>query len=229
MIPKTTAFFSIITALLTVLHQNAHATFTAGIQAGYGHGHAHTVSNYNNLTISPIPQESNFGFHGALGGLFLGYDLTMGQNFILGLETNAALSGIKGTETRTTATVAPQQTDTIRQKLNSSFDVLLRTGYQSNSLMGYCKLGVAFGLWEFKSSINTLPIDFQKKRTLPGLKLAVGFEGNIVKNLAWGIEYNYTFFKSHTIHRPDEDNEDLPHRVKPNYGAVLVRIMYKFK
>lgn len=98
-------------------------------------------------------------------------------------------------------------------------------------MMGYCKLGIAFGRWDFKSHLNTLPaINYSKKRTLPGFKFALGVEGDIINNLAWGVEYNHTFFKSHTLHRPsDVQNEEIPHKIKPNYGALLLRVMYKFK
>jgi hypothetical protein len=90
-------------------------------------------------------------------------------------------------------------------------------------------VGPSYGRWQFQSAAGAVPLDYSKTKGLWGAKVAFGVEGDIVNNLAWGIEYNHTFLQSYTFQRPFDPTNATPHKVKPNYGAVLVRLMYKFK
>ncbi len=91
------------------------------------------------------------------------------------------------------------------------------------------KAGPCYRRWHFKSTLSDIPIKYSKTKGLFGMKVAFGVEGDIAKNMALGVEYNHTFLQPYTFQRPFDAANTTPHRVKPNYGAVLVRIMYKIK
>ncbi len=230
MTPKKQLFFTALFLLASTPQNKAQAaTFIAGLQGGYGHGHAETTSAYEGQTDHPVPAKRRSGVHGPLGGLFLGTDFEIGEKCILGLEANGFLSSIKDTEIITNTSTPNSTTDIINQKLKSSLDVLLKLAYRLDPIALYFKVGPSYGWWHFKSTLSDIPIKYAKKKGLFGVKFAFGVEGDIVKNLAWGIEYNHTFLQSHTFQRPFDATNATPHRVKPNYGAILVRVMYKFR
>ncbi len=226
---KITTLLIIIFMFNAPLAQGVTTTFIIGAQAGYASGQVNTTSNYFALNTNRESQHVNLGVHGPLAGLFLGCDFSATKVIILGLETNVTLSNIQGKDRRTTTTNV--ETDHIEQKLKYACDLLLKVGYRYHALLGYIKTGGVLGRWRFESVFastqNPKPIDFSKNKIVPGVKVALGVEGEISQYVSWGAEYNHTFFKSYTIHRPDENGEDIPYKSSPNYGSFLLRIMCK--
>jgi len=227
---KQVLFFSSLFFLANASQNTAQgATFIAGLQGGYGHGHADTTSDYESQTGHTVPAERNLGVRGPFAGLFIGCDFNIKNAFFMGVEINGFLASLKASETVTNTSIPNSTTDIIKQKLKSSIDALLKLGCQLDSIALYLKVGPSYGRWRFKSTLSDIPIKYSKTKGLFGVKVAFGIEGNIVKNLIWGVEYNHTFLQSYTFQRPFDATNVTPHRVKPNYGAVLVRLMYKFK
>lgn len=227
---KKTLLFSSFFLLAESLQTTAYgATFIAGLQGGYGHGNTATTSDYESHTGHTVPAERNSGVYGPFTGLFAGCEFDIKNAFFMGVEVNGLLSSLKGSETVTNTSVPDSTTDRIEQKLKSSVDVLLKLGYRLDSIAMYFKAGPSYGRWHFKSTLSDIPLKYSKTKGLFGMKVAFGLEGDIVKNVAWGMEYNHTFLQPYTFQRPFDAENATPHRVKPNYGAVLVRIMYKLK
>lgn len=227
---KKQLFFATFFLLATLPHNTVHGvTFITGLQGGYGHGHADTTSDYQSHNFNPTPTQRNTGVHGPIGGLFLGTDFEIGERFLLGLEVNAFLASIKAKETFTTSTNPAATTDTIKQKLKSSLDLLLKIACQLDPVSLYFKVGPSYGRWQFQSTAGGVPLNYSKTKGFWGAKIALGIEGDIAKNFAWGVEYNHTFLQSYTFQRSFNATNATPHKIKPNYGAVLVRVMYKFK
>ncbi len=198
---KNILLLSGLLLLTNALHNKAHsAIFITGLQGGYGHGHAKTASDYSSHNLHPVPQKHYSGVHGPLAGLFLGLEFEISKNLVFGLETNATLSSIKNTETVTTSTDQPDTTtDTIKQKLKSSLDLLLKIAYQLDPVSLYFKVGPSYGRWQFQSTAGGVPLNYSKTKGFWGAKIALGVEGDISKNFAWGVEYSHTFLQSYTL------------------------------
>ena len=181
MLTKKLLLFTAFFLLAIASHSTVQgATFTTGLQGGYGHGHSETTSDYKSHNFNPTPVERNSGAHGLLGGLFFGADFKIWEKCIIGLEANGFLSSMKAKENFATSTNPAATTDTIKQKLKSSLDLLLKLAYQLDPIALYFKAGPSYGRWQFQSAAGAVPLDYSKTKGLWGAKVAFGVEGDMV-------------------------------------------------
>ena len=221
---KTVVLVFVMVFMCGAPHES-HASMALGLQGGYAHGQARSTADYESMVGHANIQKGNFGFNGALGGVFLGYDFSMNEKVLLGVEGNFFFSSIQG---KATQMIAAGVNDTISQKLKSSFDLLVKLGYRLNPLVTYVKFGPCYGRWAFKSTMSDATPDFSKTKNVLGIKFALGIEGKLNEKIGWGLEYNHSFFKTQTVKRVfDPTDAPTPHKIRPNYGALLVRVMYK--
>jgi outer membrane immunogenic protein len=123
--------------------------FYVGGNVGYGwHDRSVTFSPNDiiaDLGVGTAPPIS-FRTAGGLGGVQLGYNWQFNRNWLIGFETDFALSDINGRGTSTFATVSNSFTQSADERIKWFGTVRGRLGYIfANSLLAYATGGFAYG------------------------------------------------------------------------------------
>ena len=136
--------------------------FGANIGGGWGNRHVDFSPNdplatalFNNVNGGPPP--TSFNTSGVLGGLQLGYNWQLSDNWLVGLETDFDWSGMKGSgsSSGTVKRFSPF-TNTVDEKVGWFGTVRARLGYlPTSNLLAYVTGGFAYGKAEHNGSYNT--------------------------------------------------------------------------
>lgn len=129
--------------------------FYAGVNVGYGWG-GRNVDYVGNddasrlwfTTVGGQPPQTSFKTSGALGGLQLGYNSQLNRNWLIGLETDFSLSGIKGSNTSSGATtpIVSPFSASLDEKVEWFGTLRARLGYlPTDTLLTYVTGGLAYG------------------------------------------------------------------------------------
>lgn len=117
---------------------------------------------FNNVSGGPPP--TSFNTSGVLGGLQLGYNWQLNNNWLVGLETDFDWAGMKGSGSGSGTVIRFSPfTNTVGEKVDWFGTVRARLGYlPTSNLLAYVSGGFAYGRVEHNGSYST----------------AVGFLGN---------------------------------------------------
>ena len=119
-----------------------------------------------------------FSGNGAVGGVYAGYDIPLGDTLFAGVEVNASLSGAKMAYDDTV--------DSLTLKAKETFGASARLGAMlNNSTALYAKAGWANT--KFKANLN----GFTDSDDEDALVLGGGIETRIGANTSLRLEYNY--------------------------------------
>ncbi|MEW4468688.1 porin family protein [Parasphingorhabdus sp. JC815] len=116
--------------------------------------------------------------NGAVGGVYAGYDIPLGDTMFAGVEVNASLSGAKATHDNTV--------DSLTVRAKETYGASARLGAMLNDSTGlYAKAGWANT--RFKYNFN----GFKDSSHENALVLGGGLETRVGANASIRLEYNY--------------------------------------
>jgi len=173
------------------------AGFYVGGNIGYGFGSSNTSVAFFDPTGTLITPQNSFAMDGVLGGAQLGYNWQL-DNWVLGLETDfqgTTQSGNGNYLCPVTACSAGPFVANISQQLQWFGTARGRVGWVAmpDSLF-YITGGLAYG--DIRSSETITggsppqpPASFGFNTVRAGWTIGTGYEGHIVGNWTWKIEY----------------------------------------
>ncbi|WP_378947690.1 outer membrane protein [Mesorhizobium sp. ANAO-SY3R2] len=167
-----------------------------GIQAGYAWGRSDYVEPFN------TDYQMEYDPKGGFGGVFVGYNWQLANNFVLGAEADVYGGNIKGTSLYY-YNDAQADDGFGTAKLNWAGSVRARVGYSADRFLPYVAGGLAFGQYKYGGEVPDWDSRFSASRTYTGWTLGAGLEYAVTDNLIARFEYRYTDFGNKTITDPD--------------------------
>ena len=192
----------------------------------------------SNLNIRGLDDAQNFsGFSkdfspdpsGFLGGLYAGYNFELGNNLVLGADTDWIWTDLKKTSHALYPADALNANDyslegKIRQKWEGS--TRIRVGYAYDRWLPYIAGGVAYS--KINSSVNFADSTgtfsgVSTDKTMTGWTAGAGFDYAMMDNVLLRLEYRYTDYGN-----KDFSNGDFGYKLKYKTNEVRVGVAYKF-
>nr|WP_255599949.1 outer membrane protein [Afifella sp. IM 167] len=164
--------------------------FYLGTMLGYSAG--------DSETSGPDPDVD-----GVDGGVYAGYQRQF-NNFVVGLEGDALLSGVEGS------------TGGLKVEQNWSGSLRARAGIALDQFLLYTTGGVAL------SDIEATSGGVKDSNTHWGWTAGVGAEALVAQNVTAGVEYRYTDYEDKTFSLGTPTNADL------STHSIRARVGYKF-
>lgn len=184
-----------------------------GLEGGYAFGSAaHTFSNGAPGGDSQ-PQ-------GLMGGGFIGYNLQR-ENFLLGIEADALISGVSGKYNNTSGI-----TSSGSASLKNQEDIRLRLGLPHGRLLPFVAGGIAFGNASFGGGPAGGPC-CGYDAGLVGFTLGAGVEYAISDHLVTRLDYRYTNFgTASSVLAPTFTTVTMPVALQTH--TIMLGLSYKF-
>lgn len=166
---------------------------------------------------------------GFIGGLYAGYNFDMGNNLVIGAETDWVFSNISKSETAGFLADTINATDyevegRIKEKWMGA--TRIRIGYGWDRWMPYIAGGVAYGKVDsnlrFGDADSVFSISNSSK-TLVGWTAGAGVDYAVMDNVILRLEYRYT-----DLGHKDFANDLYTYRVNYKTNDFRVGVAYKF-
>jgi len=151
-----------------------------GGQVGYGWG----KTRFNDGVFSQSLKPGGF-----VGGVYAGYNFSVGQHGVVGVDGDLAYNNQKD---RQDIVSASGFTSALESRLRWSGAVRARVGVAMDRVMPYIAGGVAFG--GVKNAISTAQFSATSSKTLTGWTAGAGLEYAATDNTILRVEYRYTDF-----------------------------------
>lgn len=165
-------------------------------------------------------QGSNHGTgkgNGFMGGLYGGYNMDIGNNFILGAE--ADVSSVISSKKKDNAGKADSFATT---GLGLNGAVRARLGYSADRFMPYIAGGLAIG--EIKNKLQTKNESFSNSKVKKGWTVGAGVDYAATDNVILRAEYRYTDFGKQNL----DFGGDNKFSSKASANDIRIGIAYKF-
>lgn len=189
--------------LLSVLAANSAMAVNNGFYAGLGLGVADIISD---ITFTDVDATSTdratvqLGSTGALGSLVLGYNFLFGEQFMLGLQLDGQISGVKNEMTTYDSDIFGTSSNTITQKYKHGFGLSVRPGSSFNDttngflVLGYRNAKMDYTLNEIDS--NFPPLNLTSSQNIHGFEFGLGGEVCLNDQLGLRLEVTQTQYQS---------------------------------
>lgn len=211
--------------------QNNNNHFFLG--GALGMGVLNAKQNFtNNLTINSVvvnnASSNQPGPASFLGGLLLGYNAYVGDDFYVGVVGNALYNSLNSNISRVALSTPGPITlnNTLRNSFQGGAD--LRLGMKVDSVTPYILGGVEAGSWKYATNFATTT------KTLVGPKVGVGVLFDVASNWNAGLEYAYTWFGTINANNAGQivsgtvSAGSSTNSVKVNQSQVLASLNYLF-
>lgn len=187
-------------------------------------GHDVKAGNHNfsgfGKSFSPDPS-------GFIGGLYAGYNYDLGNNIVLGADTDWVWGDMDESDSKTYLkdTVDEYKVDgKIKEKWAGS--TRARIGYAMDRWMPYFAGGVAYAKIDSDAKFSDADGVYSKasgNKTLTGYTLGAGVDYAMTDHIILRAEYRYTDFGD-----KDFGNKDFKYNVDYKTNDVRVGVAYKF-
>lgn len=181
-----------------------------GADIGFNSGNVKLKDTSNNNT--------NYGYHGYLGGLFAGIGTDYNQNTYLGVEAfGKESSAVTGTKTIST----PRGLANDKIRMRYSYGVSFIPGYKfTEGTMLYMRLGVIRSRYELHQTLPPASATSNTDRnTATGAEFGLGAETCINRDWAIRGEYDYSTYRSFT---------SFSNKITPRDSQFNIGLIYKF-
>lgn len=193
----------IIKSLLLSVFATSAMAMNNGFYAGLGVGVADVLSKltFTDVDANSIDSSSvELGNTGPLGSLVLGYNFLFGEQFMLALQLDGQISGVKTEITSTDNDVFGTSSNTISQKYKHGFGVSVRPGMSFNDttsgflVFGYRNAKMDYTLNEVDS--NFPPLNLTSSQDNHGFEFGLGTEMCLNDQLGLRLEVSQTQYQS---------------------------------
>jgi len=165
---------------------------------------------------------------GFIGGLYAGYNFDIGNNVIIGAETDWIWADMDKTNTEPFSFDSENYTLDAKIKEKWAGATRIRVGYAVDRWLPYIAGGVAYAKVDSKfaagyaNSDNALT-SMNGSDTMTGWTIGAGVDYAITQNIVARLEYRYSDFGD-----KDYSNDDGNYRVDYKTNDVRVGVAYKF-
>jgi outer membrane immunogenic protein len=156
--------------------------FYIGAQGGYGIGH-------NGWTYASNNNNADHNIHGGLVGLYMGVNRQFSSNIVLGVETEASATRIKG------HSACPNDAWTCSTDVDWLGSTRVRAGYAIDRFLPYVAAGAAYGDVQIRTKTNSTGQKYGGANGFDGWTAGTGLEYAITKNIIVRGEYDYYKFR----------------------------------
>lgn len=159
---------------------------------------------------------------GFIGGIYAGYNYDLGNNIVIGIDTDWVWGDMDESDSRTLASGTK-----IEGKLKEKWagSTRARVGYAVDRWMPYIAGGVAYAKvdshFRAKSALGT--IGYSDSDTLTGWTIGAGFDYAMTDHIILRAEYRYTDFGD-----DDYGNKNIKYNVDYKTNDFRVGVAYKF-
>ena len=199
-----------------------------------------SVKTNRTIGLSPIGKATSWSpdGDGFVGGLYAGYNFEVGNNIVLGAETDFVWGDIKDnsfeSDQYTTASAFNYNTEQrIKQKWAGATRV--RVGYAMDRFMPYIAGGVAYTKVDSSGSTYLSDrvtgvtaagsvLNYSSSNTLTGWTIGAGVDYAVTDNVLVRLEYRYADYGDKTNHYVDGFSEKVDYKS----NDVRVGVAYKF-
>ena len=195
-----------------------------GAQAGYAWG----KSEFRNRTDTYV-EGTDFDPRGFFGGVYVGYNAQVGNNFVLGVDAELNAADIRrhgGDYTWSDSSDGTSGDYSVNPHAKMTWNgaVRARAGYAYDRFLPYIAGGVSFGEYKF-GLIRDGDSIFSEKASMTGWNIGGGVEYAATDNVILRLEYRFTDFGSKTFHDLWFEDEA---KIKLRTNDVRLGIAYKF-
>jgi outer membrane immunogenic protein len=180
----------------------------------------------NNEAFAYNPSGARFGGH-------VGYNLVLGNNWMLGLEADIAVGNIKSSEVPLldTATNFRNLTYFGNSNVNMEGSGRVRLGYVADRFMPYVTGGLAFADYEYGWTRSPFPNSYATNQKMLGWAAGAGLEYSVSDQIS--IRAQYLHFDFGTFNYPaftdDQGNSGYaPYKLNLSSNAVTLGMSIKF-
>lgn len=165
---------------------------------------------------------------GFMGGLYAGYNFDLGNNIVLGIDTDWAWADMDESESSTYLDGTAKQY-TVKGKIKEKWAGATRgrIGYAADRWLPYFAGGVAYAKVDSSASFSNANGDVYSKvggnKTMTGYTLGAGVDYAMTDNVILRAEYRYSDFGD-----KDFGNKDFKYNVDYKTNDVRVGVAYKF-
>ena len=162
-----------------------------GLHGGYSWSHSAAAYDDPNFPVSL----AEFNPSGWLGGIEGGVNYQLSNNWVIGIELDAALAGIEDTVIDNLAIASNAPSDsTLTAKTNATGNIRGRLGYAFDRTLFFGTAGLTLAHTTISSSADPAT----DSATLIGWTVGAGVEQAITDRVSAKLEYQYTAFGNHT-------------------------------
>ncbi|KTD56495.1 outer membrane protein [Legionella shakespearei] len=189
--------------LLSVIATNSAMAMNNGFYAGLGLGVADVLSDLTFTDVDAFGTDVSsieLGSTGPLGSLVLGYNFLFGEQFMLGLQLDGQITGVKNEITSYDTDMFGTSSNTITQKYKHGFGVSVRPGASFNDttngflILGYRNAKMDYTLTEIDS--NSPPLNLSASQNTHGFEYGLGSEVCLNDQLGLRLEVSQTQYQS---------------------------------
>ncbi|MEN8236768.1 MAG: hypothetical protein ABFQ95_04405 [Pseudomonadota bacterium] len=208
-----------------------------GISAGLGIGHLDVSQSTNNNSTGRHFSDSSSKLSplGVLGGVHLGWNKTLSNKYVIGLEVWGDASSLDEKLKETNGEMVDMQS---KAQMDWSIGVALKGGVVMRDGLAYISLGWVGSEWKTKTNVVGYDVmgnvsntqNFSDKKFLSGFRPAVGYTWSVNKRLDVSAEGAYTFYSRHKTTHPfnfSGMNTTASTKNQPEVGELRVKFSWK--
>jgi opacity protein-like surface antigen len=190
--------------LLSVIAANSAVAMNNGFYAGLGLGVADILTDVTYTDVDAFSTDRasiELGSTGPLGSLVLGYNFLFGEQFMLGLQLDGQISGVKNEITSYDSDIMyGNSSSSISQKYKHGFGLSARPGASFNDttngflVLGYRNAKMDYTLNEIDS--NFPPLNLTGSQNIHGFEFGLGGEVCLNDQLGLRLEVTQTQYQS---------------------------------
>jgi outer membrane immunogenic protein len=197
------------------------AGFYAGLQGGYTWGDADTHSYWDDG--SDAFSLTGFDVDGLSGGIFAGYNMGVGNGFVLGVEADAS---VVTADDKFFFDLGGGAGYGAKVEHNWDASLRLKAGLIARDFMPYLTGGIALGGVE-TYGWTTWGYQDRNKETLLGWTAGAGVEMKITQKIHGRLQYRYTDYGSDrwTIDKPNDTDTG---KIDYSSHMITVGVSYRF-
>jgi len=189
-----------------------------GVYLGGQIGGAWSDSDVDSL--SPVVQSYSTDASGFIGGVYAGYNFSLGSDVILGVETDFNWGSLDDSRTINIGGIDTRAK--IEQKWAGA--VRLRAGYEMDRWLPYLAAGYAYARIDSQVQSNIALPGFQNSKTLSGWTVGVGSDYAILDNILLRAEYRYNDYGDDKYRTGSGEAYDVDYKT----NDFRVGVAYKF-
>lgn len=224
-------FLILIACHQTCLADSAVQGVRFGGQVGYGL--LDTRVRISRVDQPVASDSSDISGRGVLGGFVLEWGNVVGStDMYLGVEGAFTVSTTKGKKSTlgTFPATGADEDLTTSVFFKRCFDLAGKMGFLLRDVaLPYVKLGLTSGHWKASSVSNAANASGNQATTSLGVIIGLGADFPVTERLAWGLGYDYRYYKNFTHYLKDNVSGAFLRRmvVSPTAHAVMFRLTWK--
>ncbi|WP_158626060.1 outer membrane protein [Arsenicitalea aurantiaca] len=206
---------------------NSWTGFYVGVFGGIGAGDTNYTVDVEGAPSTVV--DLNVSSGGGLAGVQAGYDLDVGNGFVLGIVGDVAWTNIHAGIDGTIDLGSPTDLE-VSSTLTWLATLRARAGLSFENLLGYVHGGVAFGHTEREISFGTTSLDLGDAASgdRTGFVVGAGLEARVTETISLQAEYSYFDLGSDELYSGDDLGPDITFDENLSFHTIKAGLNFRF-